>query len=201
MGCGIVASVSVVLRMRGYHGDEGAESALVSAARTNPDAFGELYERYEARIYRYLRIRTGNADDAADLTQQVFLRVLEAFPRYEERGIPFRAWLFRIARNTATDHHRRRRETVTWDLVPEALQPAAEGQEPEATMLHREDLDRLRALLAELDPERRELITLRFVGKLTQAEIGTVVGKSEEAVRKQLARTLQGLRERYREQG
>lgn len=180
------------------HGDESAEAALIRAARADIWAFGELYQRYEARVYRYVRARTDSEEDAADLTQQVFLQALEAFPKYQERGLPFAAWLFRIARNVAIDASRRRRSTLQWDLLPEALHPVSD-EDPEAAVLRREAHTRLRAMLADLDAERRELIELRFVARLTLAEIGSVVGKSEEAVRKQLRRTLQGLKERYGE--
>ena len=78
-----------------------------------------LYQRYLPQIYRYLRARTGNADDAADLTQQVFLKALSALPGYRPCGRPFITWLLRIARNAVADFYRRRRPTVVFDLVPE----------------------------------------------------------------------------------
>src|SRR5688500_13466750 len=81
--------------------EEADERAVVRAVRHAPAAFGALYDRYYARIWRYLRARLGSDDDAADLTQQVFLQALDALPRYQERGLPFAAWLFRIARNAA----------------------------------------------------------------------------------------------------
>ncbi|HEX6510518.1 MAG TPA: RNA polymerase sigma factor, partial [Chloroflexota bacterium] len=103
--------------------DAGDERRLVERARTDGDAFGQLYAIHVDRVFRYLRTYTESEDDAADLTQNVFLRVLEALPRYQERGLPFRAWLFRIARNAATDTFRRRRRTLPWDHIPESLHP------------------------------------------------------------------------------
>src|SRR5256714_13984737 len=100
------------------------EVALVRAARQEPSAFGTLYDRYLGRIYAYLRARTSTDEEAADLTQQVFLQALDALPRYREGRVPFAAWLFRIARNAAIDSYRRR-TSGAWDLVPEALQPLA----------------------------------------------------------------------------
>ena len=88
------------------------EVALVRAAREEPSAFGTLYDRYLGRIYAYLRARSSNDEEAADLTQQVFLQALDALPRYREGRVPFAAWLFRIARNAAIDSHRRRRTSV-----------------------------------------------------------------------------------------
>lgn len=181
-------------------GDLGDEPALVRAARADPAAFDELYRRYEGRVYRYMRSRTDGHENADDLTQQAFAQALAALPRYRERGTPFAAWLFTIARNVTADHHRRARETVAWDLLPEALHPSSEGG-PEASVLERERRLRLRELLAALPPERRELVTLRFVAGLSLKEIGVVVNKSDQAVHKQLARTLQWLKERYHEEG
>ncbi|HET7037020.1 MAG TPA: sigma-70 family RNA polymerase sigma factor, partial [Thermomicrobiaceae bacterium] len=77
------------------------EAALVAAAKVDGAAFAALYRRHRGPIYRYLRARTRCDEDAADLTQQVFLKAFEALPRYQERGLPFAAWLFRLARNAA----------------------------------------------------------------------------------------------------
>jgi RNA polymerase sigma-70 factor (ECF subfamily) len=172
------------------------EDALIAAARADPAAFAPLYQRYVGRVYRYLRARTASEEDAADITQQVFLQALDALPSYQPRGVPFAAWLFRIARHAAVDAHRRQRGTVAWDALPEALHPVA-GSDPDADLIQRERLTRLRDLLATLAPEKRELLALRFAGHLSSTEIAAVVGKRPDAVKKQLTRTLQALKERY----
>jgi len=172
------------------------DAALVHAAQLHPAAFGPLYDRYVDRIYAYLWARTSGAEDAADLTQQVFLQALHALPRYRDGGTPFAAWLFRIARNAATDWRRRQRATVAWDLVPAALHPQA-SDEVEARVVRQEELIRLRALLAALDAETREALILRFTAGLTLADVGAVIGKSEEATRKMIARALHTLKEQY----
>lgn len=175
---------------------EGDDAALVRAARCNPIAFGELYEQYRDRVYTYLRSRSRNAEDAVDLTQQVFLHALDALPRYRGQDSTFAPWLFRIARNAAIDFHRRQRITVTWDLLPEMLQPVA-SDDPEGAVLHYEALARLRTRVAALEPDARELLALRFGARLTIAEAAAVVGKSEAAVKKRLFRIIQTLREDY----
>lgn len=174
------------------------EARLVSLARTDETAFSELYQGYLRRVFRYLLTYTESTDDAADLTQHVFLRVLEALDTYEDRGVPFGAWLFRIARNVATDTYRRRRKTLPWGHIPAAWQPFS-SDDPEATAIHHESLNRLRLLVAQLDPEKQDLLYLRFAGELTAAEIGAVVGKKPATVQKQLQRTIQFLKERYGE--
>ena len=173
---------------------EDDEAALVEEARRDPASFAALHGRYEPRVYAYLRARSATPEDAADLTQQVFLHVLSALPRYRERGTPFAAWLFRIARNAATDYHRRRRHTVAWDLLPEALHPAAQG-DPATEAIRREELLRLRAGLAGLPVEERELLALRFAGGLTLREIGSVFGRSEAWAQRKLTKVLHTLKE------
>jgi RNA polymerase sigma-70 factor (ECF subfamily) len=174
------------------------EAALIAAAQADPLAFGALYRRYLPRVYRYVRAHSAGDDDAADLAQQVFLRALDALPAYRPRGAPFAAWLFRIARNAAVDAARSRHPTVDWQALPEALHPADE-RGPEAELLRHEDLRRLAGLLRTLDPAKRELLALRFAAGLSATEIAEVVGKRPEAVKKQITRTLQALKEQYRD--
>ncbi len=174
------------------------EATLVRAAQAERSQFAILYDRYIDRIYAYTRTRVASDEDAADLTQQIFVRALDALPRYRERRVPFAAWLFRIARNATVDYHRRRRTALTWDSVPEALHPRAD-LDLEAGALHRDDMARLRVLLRDLAPDTRELLALRFAAGLSVAEVAAVIGKSEEATKKRILRTLQTLKERYHE--
>lgn len=178
--------------------DASEDRALVEAARQDRDAFVHLYHRYRHRVYAYCASRTATVDDAADLTQQVFVRAFDGFSRYRGSGTSFAAWLFRIARNAVIDYHRRQRSTVTWDALPPAREPADETN-PEATALHHEELDHLRTLIAALPAEKRDLLALRFGAGLTTAQIAVVVGKSKAATGKQITRTLQTLKERYDE--
>lgn len=177
--------------------DVESEHDLVRAARAEPAAFGHLYERYHTRLYRYMRTRSDTAEDAADLTHQVFARALAALPGYDDRGLPFGAWLFRIARNATADARRRKREMIAWEFVPEAMQPASREEEPEDQVIRRETARRLNGLIAALPPDKREMLTLYFVGRLTLREVGLVVGKREDAVQKQLSRTIRILKEGY----
>ncbi len=174
------------------------EAALIQAAQQDLAAFGPLYARYVDRLYTYLRTRMGqsHAEDAADLTQQVFLQALDALPRYraQERG-SIAAWLFRIARNAATDWQRRQRRTVPWEAVPEELHPSTPPVDGVA--LRRDEIAEVQRLLATLDEETREALLLRFTAQLTLAEIGAVLGTSEDAVRKRITRALHALKERY----
>ncbi len=178
------------------------EAALIQAGQLDPAAFGPLYARYVDRVYTYLRTRTGQAraDDAADLTQQVFLRALDALPRYEVRaGVSVAGWLFRIARNAATDWQRRQRPTlriVPWEAVPEELHPPA-PETAAGDALRRDEIAQAHRLLASLDIQTREALILRFMARLTLAEIGAVIGASEDASPKRITRALPALKVRY----
>lgn len=169
------------------------EHALVEAAKHDRAAFAPLYQRYFARVYRYLRIRLQSEEDAADLTQQVFLKALDALPRYQSRSAPFAAWLFTIARRTLADRFRRRPVTLPLEAAAHVLA----DHEMEAAVLRRESIEHLTTLLGSLHPDARDLLALRFAAGLTTPEIATILGKRPEAVRKSLSRLLQSLKEQY----
>jgi RNA polymerase sigma-70 factor (ECF subfamily) len=150
------------------------------------------------RVYQYLRTRVESEEEAKDLTQQVFLRALEALPRYRARGTPFGAWIFQIARHIATDSYRRRKRNVSWDLLPDVV-PSSPEQNPETVLLRQEARLRLQHMLTGLHPYKRELLALRFAAGLSSGEIAQVVGKSPASVKKQLTRLLHTLKEAYDE--
>jgi RNA polymerase sigma-70 factor, ECF subfamily len=179
----------------GHHQAAAIPAAQAPGSRPAP-SFGDRYACYLPQVYRYLCVRCGNADEAADLAQQVFVQALTARHPYREGSVPFAAWLFRIARNLAIDAQRRRRPQVAWELVPDAMQPRA-PDDPEQAVLRQEAAIRLRSLLLQLDPAKRELLALRFAGGLTCREIGLILGKSEGAIKKQLTRTISAVKEHY----
>jgi RNA polymerase sigma-70 factor (ECF subfamily) len=170
------------------------ERRLIEAARTDVAAFAGLYDLYVDAVFGYLRTYSESDEDAVDLTQHVFVRALEALPRYRDHGVPFRAWLFRIARNAATDTYRRRKRTLPWDHVPESLHPFSLS-DPESIALHREALNGLRVLVGQLPPEKQELLALRFAGEMTSGEIALVLGRNPAAVQKELVRVMHLLKE------
>lgn len=176
--------------------EEMDEGALVAASRSDPAAFGELYVRYRAPVYRYLRSRTGNEEDAIDLTQQVFLRALERLPSYQARGLPFAAWLFRIARNAAIDFHRRSHRVDPRDIAQE-MSRMPELDDPETVALRDESRGMVNIALAQLSDDQREMLALRYGGELTMREIARVLGRTEGSVKKRIARALEALRRHY----
>ena len=174
------------------------DEALVAAALRQPEAFGQLYQRHVRPVYRYVRTRTASDEEAADVTQSVFIKAMASLDRYRP-GSLFAAWLFRIARNASTDAYRRRRKTVGLDGLPEpVLESLADS--PEDVVLKQERLRRLRGLVARLDGDKQELLALRFGAGLTLREIAAVRGKGESAIKKQMSRVMAALREQYFEQ-
>jgi RNA polymerase sigma-70 factor (ECF subfamily) len=172
-----------------------SDAALVCAAQADPAEFAALYRRYRDRIYAYLRTRTHTAEDAADLTQQVFVQALAALPRVRLEQVTIAAWLVRIAHNLVATYHQRYRSTLAWEYLPEALHPLADDLEQ--LVERREALGWLLTAFRSCSPSAREVLALHFAARLTVAETAAVVGRSEAAVKKQLTRTLHALKEQY----
>ncbi len=167
---------------------------LVARVRDDPSAFGQLYERYVNKIYNYVYYRTGNHHDAEDLTGRVFYRALMHIDRFVDRGVPFSAWLYRIAHNLVANWHRdhsRRQEFSLEDMT--LTGPLRET--PEATTEANEERVRLLNAIRNLPAERQELLILKFVQHLSNAEIGDIMGRSEGAIKSLYHRTLLSLRD------
>jgi RNA polymerase sigma-70 factor (ECF subfamily) len=170
---------------------ERSDAELITLAqRGESEAFGELYQRYLDPIFRYLRMRVNDLGLAEDLTEMVFLRAFESLGSYRERGHPFSAYLYRVARNLLVDHYRRREE------VPLEQAPALTSPTDVAGMVaRREQLRSVLAALAELPEDHQEVIRLRVILALPTAEVAAWMGRSEGAVRVLLHRALKSLRE------
>lgn len=171
------------------HEDEALDADLVQSARHDSSAFVPLYRRYVGRIYRYLYSRTGNSDDAEDLTSQVFTEALTGLATYREQGY-FAAWLFTIARRRLIDHYR---QHPSEQPLSQAANQAAADLSPLAQAVHNEALAHLAELIAYLDEDKQELLRLRFAADLTYAEIGRLVGRSEDATKMAIHRLLRQL--------
>jgi len=157
----------------------------------NRAALGALYDRLAERIYRFALLRVGNHADAEDLTQRTFLKMIEALPRYERRGIPFEAWLFRLARNASIDLLRGRR---THEPIDAARQLHSSLPGPEAAAEQAAELEDARRAMEQLTEDQREVISYRFAAGLTPREIGAIMGKREGTVRALQFRALNAMR-------
>lgn len=170
------------------------DSELVLLARNDSAAFGELYERYIRKIYSYIYYRTGNQHDAEDLTARVFHRALVHIETYVERGIPFSAWLYRIAHNLVANWHRdrTRRKVIPLD---EFIAAGLRSEAPETMAESQEEKERLLEAVRRLPEERQQLLILKFVDKLSNAEVGAIMDRSEGAIKSLYHRTLLALRD------
>jgi RNA polymerase sigma-70 factor, ECF subfamily len=176
--------------------DETAVERLVQEAQSGDAwAFGLLFDHYHLPVYRYIASRVHRPSDAEDLTQLVFVKALEALPRYEARGIPFGGWLFRLARNTVIDHVRTRHEHL--DLETASRQPGVDAGPDEVTVA-RQELDEVATALAALTDEQRDAIALRFFAGLSAREAAEVMGKQEGTIRGLQFRAIAALRRQLR---
>jgi RNA polymerase sigma-70 factor (ECF subfamily) len=187
-------------RIRFVERVEPSESAVedVESARTvvriqagDVDAFADLYLRYFNPVYGYMRLALRTGDEAEDATQQVFVNVLEALPRYERRGQPFRAWLFRIARNLAIDRLRERGRLELEE--PSRLELLAEPSGPDLRSLDWLSDHDVLALIERLPLAQRQVLVLRYMLDLSTAEIADVLDRSQAAVRQLQSRALRRL--------
>jgi len=172
------------------------ERALVEQAKTDPEAFGILYERYVNKIYSYMYYRVGNHHDAEDLTARTFHRAMDHIGRYTQRGVPFSAWLYRIAHNLMANWHRDRQRQQVVSLEDTVLSVQSED-EPHQIAEREEERDRLLAAVRCLPPDRQQLLILKYVEGLSNAEIGRTLGRSEGAIKSLYYRTLVSLRETF----
>ncbi len=179
--------------------DLSEEVALINAAKTNPDAFGLLYERYVGRIYNYIYFRVGSKGDAEDLTAKVFFKALKSIGGYRHMGLPFSAWLYRIAHNLVANYHRDRSKIQMISIENLVIQDTGSHAEPEGMIEAKQEKDYLLELISDLSPQKRELIVLKFVHKLSNEEIGKIFGKTEGAIKSLYHRTLVELKERAKQ--
>lgn len=173
------------------------DALIARSQRGDSEAFGELYDRFRAEILRYLAYQLRDRETSEDLTQQVFLNAWRAVPRYEQRNVPFRAWLYRIARNQLLDYVKsRRRQTVDIDLV----NPAADT-DIETHAIAEDDRRLLHAALRRLSDDHREVLVLRFLMEKSAAEVGLIMGRKEVTIRGLQFRALRTLRSALEELG
>jgi RNA polymerase sigma-70 factor (ECF subfamily) len=174
--------------------NDESDSELIAQAKEDAEAFGLLYERYVDQIYNYIYYRTGNHQDAEDLTARTFYRALKHLTRYVDRGAPYSAYLYRIAHNAVANWHRdnSRRQIISIDeLVMRTLKRKGPASVTEA----REEQALLLQATRRLAPDRQQLLILKFVEQMRNAEIAEVMGRTEGAIKSLYHRTLVALRE------
>jgi len=165
---------------------------IVRAKAGDHSAFTQIYERYAPAIYRYIYFRVGEAELAEDLQAEVFLRMLEGLHRYEDRGWPISAWLYRIARDRTIDIIRRRRNRQHVPL--ETWGGSCEG--PENSVSAQLEYEELNRTLNDLTDEQRQVIQMRFMAEMSIQEVAQELGRTEGSVKALQHRGLQSLARR-----
>lgn len=166
---------------------------IAKAIEGDVEAFSQLYNEYVTRIYNYIYYRTGNSFDAEDITSRVFYRAFRHIRSYQDKGVPFSAWLYRIAHNLVANWHRdnsRKKEISLEDHYPSLLK----NEHPESTLENNQEQENLIKAIQKLPAERQHLIILKFVEHLSNFEIAVIMGRSEGAVKSLYHRTLISLR-------
>lgn len=167
-----------------------SDALLAETAKSDSGAFGELYERYYTRVYRYVYHRVGNVADAEDITALIFMKALEGLQSYQSRRNGFAPWLFRIARNTVVDYYRRSRKQSPLD----ALEHHSGDYDPVRHVLGNERRDELQTLVQHLSCDQRDVVLMRYAADLSFTEIACTLQKNEPAVRMLLHRGLKKLK-------
>jgi RNA polymerase sigma-70 factor (ECF subfamily) len=168
--------------------------------RGDREALEELYLIHFDRIYSYLHVSVGNRHDAEDLTTQTFLKMLEKIGSFRWQSAPFSAWLFRIAHNLAMDHFRARRR---WQPEEEVPEPPAHEAEPSAELEAMRTIGResMLQLIEDLSPEQQQVLTLKFVFNLPNAEVAAILDKTQGAVKSLQHRALVSLQKQIESPG
>ncbi len=189
----VVQTVPTTRRARNdfSNNETDRQSELVLLAKAgDAEAFGNLYETYLDRIYRYIYFRVTDEQTAEDLISQVFTKAWENLDRYQPSGRPFIAWLYTIAHNTVIDHYRTRKDTVA---IENTISLASDAPSPDEQVELHFEADNLRAALQTLTPEQQQVIVLKFIAGMTTDEIAVQLQKSAGAIRALQMRALQAL--------
>ncbi len=167
------------------------EKVIKQVKGGDAEAFGVLYDQYVETIFRYVYSHLGNRLDAEDVTEEIFLRAWRALPKYDERGLPFTAFLFRIARNSLIDHYRQRKPIQSLDDIEIETHEAG----PEELTDKRIENSDLRERMEQLREDYRSVLVLRFLSGLSPEETAQVMQRSVGAVRVLQHRALSALKD------
>lgn len=176
------------------------ENAITRASQGDSDAFSLLYELNVNRIYNYVFYRVGSEVDAEDITSRVFFRAFGHISNYVDKGVPFSAWLYRIAHNLIANWHRDnfRRHEVSLD---EHIDLPQRIEQPETTLEQTQEIELLLKGIRNLPDDRQQLLVLKFTEHLSNAEIAVIMKKSEGAVKSLYHRSLASLKEEMKKIG
>jgi RNA polymerase sigma-70 factor (ECF subfamily) len=157
------------------------ENLVRRAQQKDSEAFAQLYEAYFDKIYRYIVMRIRNEMEAEDMTQQVFMKMLQSISSYKARGLPFSSWIYRIAHNLVVDHLRQQNKKATVNI--EGIPLPDTGEDPQQIIEQQVDVEDLKKATQKLTQSQQEVLSLRFTGELSIAECAEIMGKNEGAIK------------------
>jgi RNA polymerase sigma-70 factor (ECF subfamily) len=158
------------------------ESLVQRAKQHDQEAFARLYDEYFDKIYRYVALKIGDKTEAEDMTQQVFLKALQSISSFKWKGVPFSAWLYRIAHNQVVDYLRKKKRRPA-TLLDESLVSGDSENTPQLMVERNVDTEQLLAATQRLTDAQREVISLRFTSELSTAQVAEIMGKSQGAIK------------------
>lgn len=182
------------------------EKQLIERAKTDPLAFGELYDLYYSKIFNYILRRVGEAATATDITSDVFFKVMKNLAKFEWRGIPFSSWIYKIASNEINNYFRRKRfwflslDTLFEDHGFEVVDKGDLQEdyiEAQKQLERNEDFKQMQKLLKKLSQKYQEVIILRYFEDKKIREISEITGKNSNTVKSLLTRGLERLRNQF----
>lgn len=169
-----------------------AENRKTDRREENKAQLVSLYDEYYDKIAHYVYVRIGDKAEAEDIASEVFLKALESLKKYEERGVPMQAWLFKIAHNLVVDHLRK---VTKYKIVPIETVEIKSEADPQSSAEMNIELQRVTKVMGQLTEDQAEVLRLRFFGGLKSWEAGNIMGKSEGAVREMQRAALEKLRQ------
>ena len=183
---------------RDFYSNLEVEGIVVRAAAGDTEAFGHLYDLYADRIYRHIYYRTGNVEDARDLTHEVFIEAWQALPRYKRTKTPFLGWLFTICRHTVIDHYRTKKD---YSYLNDDIVLEDPGETPEELAEAEYTQQEIRRAILKLPYDQQQVILLSFIEGFDYKEIAATLNKSEGNIRVIVHRALKKMRELIGEAG
>ena len=175
--------------------EEQKERELIKKSKSDPNAFGEIYEHYHKDIHRFIKYRVSNTEAAQDVTATVFHKALKGIHNFKWQGISFSAWLYRIARNTVIDYYRSQNKH-TGNVAIEDIKIASQAKTPEEKYIETEFEVTIKELIAELPDREQKIIYMKFFEGYTNKTIAELVDLSESNVGTILHRAMKKLKKR-----
>ena len=170
---------------------DGEKNIIEKAIKGEASAFGLLYDKYQAQIYRFIYLKVGHREEAEDLTHQVFLKTWGSISGYNFQGFPFSSWLYSIARNQVIDYYRTKKEIVTLESVAELK---TENPSYSSVMDNNSDIEKVKKAIYQLNPQQQDVIILRFIEDLSLREVASILNKTETSVKLLQHRAIKNLK-------